>query len=275
MGTVFLGELVHEIHPLLAVSLVYFGAGILFIVTGLLQRSKPQLQDFIKYKKEFISYTIVRTLGASCLSYSLIYTASAKVVFFTKIEPYLVMFWMWLLYKQVPSGKNVTLLAIHIFGAIILSVGNFEHIGGEQWGDLLVVAAMALFSYSYPVGKVLSREINMIWLSGIFNCIAGILLYTAYCIAEGALAGIPRFTFTHFFVTSFIGLYLGIGLWLYTIKTLEPWIASSLRTLGPLVAAPIAWCMREEKLTTVQIVGALVVIVTSALISRQHKPIKA
>lgn len=80
-------------------------------------------------------------------------TTSSKVVFFAKIEPYLVMFWMSLMHKQKPNSKNVLLLLIHITGVLFLSMGDFKPIGREQYGDLLMLGALISRQHRPAVNK--------------------------------------------------------------------------------------------------------------------------
>jgi drug/metabolite transporter (DMT)-like permease len=272
VGLIYAGELVHQAPPLLAVGMSYLLAGVLFVITDVVRKEKINFVAIYRYRKELLAYTLSRAFGAGLLAYALFLTTSAKVVFFAKIEPYLVMFWMWMMHKEKPNSKNILLLFVHITGAVFLSMGDFKPIGHEQYGDLLMLGAITCFSFSYPIVKNLSKEVDPISISAIANVSSALFLYLAYCGYHGGFVAIPYINPYYGFMQGAVGLYIGIGLWLYTVKSLEPWIASSLRTLGPIVAAPVAWIVFDQKLTLTQIAGAAVVIVTSALISRQHRP---
>ncbi len=54
----------------------------------------------------------------------LAYTTGVEAVFLTKMEPYLVIFWSWVLDHKRPSGNHLALLLVHVFGAILLAVGD-------------------------------------------------------------------------------------------------------------------------------------------------------
>ncbi len=62
-----------------------------------------------------------------------------------------------------------------------------------------------------------------------------------------------------------------ISLLYASLDGIEGWLSSALRATGPLVAAPIAFIFFGESLGPVQMFGALIVLLTSALISKQEK----
>jgi drug/metabolite transporter (DMT)-like permease len=74
-----------------------------------------------------------------------------------------------------------------------------------------------------------------------------------------------------FYMVAIVLLYASLG-------GIEGWLSSALRATGPLVAAPVAFLFFGESLTGLQLVGAGIVLVTSALISkdkRRGKPVIA
>jgi drug/metabolite transporter (DMT)-like permease len=56
---------------------------------------------------------------------------------------------------------------------------------------------------------------------------------------------------------------LSSGLWFFSLKEVPAWLASALRCVGPVIAAPIAWIVFDQRLTTLQMFGALTVVGTS------------
>lgn len=62
---------------------------------------------------------------------------------------------------------------------------------------------------------------------------------------------------------------LAISFLYASLDGIEGWLSSALRATGPVVATPIAFLFFGETLSPTQLVGALVVVVTSALISRR------
>jgi drug/metabolite transporter (DMT)-like permease len=55
------------------------------------------------------------------------------------------------------------------------------------------------------------------------------------------------------------------------LSGIESWLSSALRAVGPLVAVPVAWIFFDERLDEVQLLGAAIVLLTSAMISRVEK----
>jgi drug/metabolite transporter (DMT)-like permease len=56
---------------------------------------------------------------------------------------------------------------------------------------------------------------------------------------------------------------LSTALWFFSLKEVPAWLASALRCVGPVIAAPIAWLFFNQGLTLLQTCGALVVVATS------------
>ena len=63
---------------------------------------------------------------------------------------------------------------------------------------------------------------------------------------------------------------LGLTLWFASLKSVKGWMVSALRSVGPIVGAPLAFIIFGVPLTIVQIIGAGIVTATSALIAREH-----
>ena len=60
------------------------------------------------------------------------------------------------------------------------------------------------------------------------------------------------------------------ALWYASLKTVQGWMVSALRALGPLLAAPVAFFLFGETLEPMQLVGAAIVLLTSLLMAREH-----
>ena len=74
------------------------------------------------------------------------------------------------------------------------------------------------------------------------------------------------------YLLSYVVLFnvIGLTLWYFSLKTVRPWIVSALRSIGPLAGAPIAFLLFGEILSTVQILGAFIVLASSSAIIYEH-----
>ena len=256
-------------------TFLFFNAFFGFLTLLALPGLKKEKLDFNKIKnnkRDLFSLISTRYIIADIiLVLGLSQTEAIKAIFFTKAEPYFVLFWHWLINHEKIKSSHLSLLAIHIFGAILLSTGGiFTGVGAPQIGDFAVITAMGFYSFSYFPASKLVRTIgpqasNMI---GLFS--AAIIFLPIFIIFSGS----------HIFKFSEGWLYLiiqavlltsaSLTLWFASLKSVKEWMVSALRAVGPLIGAPFAFFFFGETLSSVQIVGAGLVLTTSFLIAREH-----
>lgn len=216
--------------------------------------------------------TLLRPLlGQLILVYGLSLTTGIKAIFFTKSEPYFVLFWHWLLKREKVKPKYLILLLFHIVGAVILSTGGKFILNKPQVGDLLIILAIGFFSLSYSYGKILANNIGPQASNAITLGIAGIFLLPLTLIFN-------PFPFPSQHPTGWLYLLIwvllfnviGLTFWFSSLKSVAPWIVSALRSIGPLVGAPVAYFVFGESLSFLQTLGGAIVLFTSFLIAREH-----
>ena len=61
-----------------------------------------------------------------------------------------------------------------------------------------------------------------------------------------------------------------LSFWYISLKHLDSWVVSSLRAMGPVIAAPYAYFVFNQSLSLFQIIGAVLVLLTSGLIVVAH-----
>ena len=59
-------------------------------------------------------------------------------------------------------------------------------------------------------------------------------------------------------------------MWLASLKSVKGWIVSALRAIGPIAGVPVAWLLFGEILTPIQILGGIIVLITSVVIAKEH-----
>ena len=272
ISTVFQAQAIKLLSPLTVSSIGAISGSLILFSVLFLRKGKINFEKLKIHRKEIVIMVILRSLlGQLLLAYGLSMTSGIKAIFFTKTEPYFVLFWHWLLKKEKVKPKYLVFLFFHIFGAIILSTeGNFI-LNKPQVGDLLIVLAVGLFSLSYSYGKVLTKNVGALTSNAITLGIAGLILFPFIFQAKPLLQ--PELHLTGWFYLSIsVVLFnvIGLTLWFSSLKTVPAWIVSSLRALGPLLGAPIAFLIFGETLSTLQIVGGVIVLSTSFLIAREH-----
>ena len=129
---------------------------------------------------------------------------------------------------------------------------------------------MAFFASSYNYGKRLSYNVGPISSNAISMIIASVILLPLLIVFTkpetfGSLMGWK-------YLLAYVILFNVISLtfWYASLKTVKGWIVSSLRYVGPILGAPVAYFLLEETLSPTQIFGAAIIIVTSFMIIREH-----
>lgn len=248
------------------------GSIILFVFSKLL-REKINFQKLKASRKDIFSVFLLRSLlGELFLTFGLSQTNAVKAIFLTKIEPYFVLILAWIFLKEKVKPKHLILLLIHLIGAIILSTdGNFNLIGNTQIGDLFIIIAMAFFASSYYYGKRLTHNVGPIYSNALTMGLASLILLPFMIIFY-------PFTKLNFQPQGWIYLFiyvilfnvLSLTFWYASLKTVKGWIVSSLRYVGPILGAPVAYFLFGETLSLTQIFGAAIIIITSFLIIKEH-----
>jgi drug/metabolite transporter (DMT)-like permease len=193
------------------------------------------------------------------------------------MEPYLVIFWVWILDGKRPSRKHLMLLVVHIFGAILLSAGGdiekslIAPVNG-QLGDLLIAIAVVTAALSYRYAPQVTKTLTPMQTSTVAETIGGLItLPVALWLCPIEFGPAQQVGWFYIGVHSVLFYVLAITFLYASLSGIESWLSSALRAVGPLVAVPIAWIFFDERLTSLQMVGAGIVLLTSALISRKEK----
>ncbi|HLC45310.1 MAG TPA: DMT family transporter [archaeon] len=224
--------------------------------------------------RDFTFLVVLRCIiGMSLFAYGLGLTDAIKAIFFTKVEPYFVLAWSWLLRGEKIKASHAFLLLVHISGAVLLSTGgNLAGLGKSQAGDFLIIAAMGMLSLSYLPAKKLSIELGAKATNALTQVVGGLaLLPLAVLFAPPAKVLALEVTGWVFLaIHSVLYNLVSQTLWYASLKTVQGWMVSALRALGPLLAAPVAFFLFGETLEPMQLVGAAIVLLTSLLMAREH-----
>lgn len=272
IATIFSAQATKELSPLIVTSVGGLAGSLILFSILILRKSKIDYELAKKKYREILTLTILRPLlGALVLAIGLSLTTGIKAIFFTKTEPYFVLFWYWILKKEKVKTGYLILLAIHIIGAVILSTGGNFAVNKPQIGDFLIVLAMGLFSLSYFYSKNLSHTIGAQLSNAITLGLAGIVLIPfAFFIKPVIYSNFQTIGWLHLLIYVLLFNVIGLTLWFSSLKTVPGWMVSALRALGPMLGAPIAYLFFKETLSALQIFGGIVVLATSFLIVREH-----
>lgn len=274
VATLFKVQGVHHLPPLLAASVGVLFAGALTFVVLVVTRKVPTWVSLKQVGKPLLQLSFCRSFFSNIIfTTGLLHTTGVEAVFLTKMEPYLVIFWAWILDKHRPSGNHLALLVVHVAGAILLSAGSSTQAHGVSWfGDLLVVCAVVTAALSYRFAPKVTKVLNPLQTACVSETIGGLAslpIALALCPIELGPQQIEGWLFIA--AHSILFYIFSIALLYASLNGIEGWLSSALRATGPVLATPIALIFFGETLTPVQLFGAATVLVTSALISKDKK----
>lgn len=278
VATLFKVQGVHYLHPVLAASVGVLFAGLITLVYLILRKQLPTRADLKRVYKPLLKLAFCRSVISNLIfTIGLTMSSGVEAVFLTKMEPYLVIFWVWLLDGKRPSGNHLMLLVVHITGAVMLAIGDKGLNGEVSWyGDLVIVSGVVTAALSYRFAPQVTKVLTPLQTASFAEIIGGVVTLP-FALLFCPIAFEPEQQLGWYYVGIHAVLFyiFAISLLYASLDGIEGWLSSALRATGPLVAAPIALIFFGETLGGVQIVGAAVVLLTSALISKRDKPAKA
>jgi len=271
IATVFKSGAAKTLSPITVVVIGGFlGSFLLFLIAKLLKEKVTfhKIKIHLRSLSAFILLRII--LGELFFTYGLSQTDVIKAIFFTKIEPYFVLLIGVLFLREKIKMRYLVLLTIHLTGAIMLSTGgSIGHVSKAQIGDLFIIIAMVLFASSYNYGKKLAHSMGSVTSNAIAMVIGSFILLPFM-----AFLSPPELSWNigWFYLLLYVILFnvIALTLWFASLRSVRGWIVSSLRYIGPVLGAPVAYFLFGETLSIVQIFGAGVILFTSFLIVREH-----
>lgn len=273
ISTIFKAGAAKSLTPLIVIGIGgILGSALLFLLAKIL-KEKNILKKIKNNWKVLMLVILLRNLmGEFFFTVGLSQTTAIKAIFFTKIEPYFVLIFSWLLLKEKIRSKYLLLLAIHLMGAVALSTGGkFNLFTKAHIGDLFIIISMALFALSYNAGKKMAHNIGSISGNAVSLGIASIIVLPLVLMFS-PLQELTNQTSGWIYLFTYVILFnvISLTLWYASLKSVRGWVVSSLRYIGPVLGAPFAYLLFKETLNATQIIGAIIIIITSFLIAREH-----
>jgi drug/metabolite transporter (DMT)-like permease len=238
----------------------------------------PTLTELRPHQRTILIVALGRDVISTLLCQAaLLYTASNKVMFLTKIEPYLVLLFGIVLHRTRLTMLSGALLSLHLIGALLLSFGDTGRtLRLDQIGDFLLLAGVIVNSCCYERSSQMARQFGALRSSLISQAVAlPFLAILAFSIGNNIFNLAPadfEIAVYNIFLTVILFSVIAITTWFYALRELPSWLVSALRSLGPVIAAPIAWIYYEQTLSQMQIIGAVFIIATSLALMLEKRP---
>ena len=199
-------------------------------------------------------------------------TSIANATLIGALQPVLMLFIAPLLFRERSSARQILLAVIALGGIGTVLLGANQSSGASLHGDALALINLGLFTvYFVRMKQVRNKGIHSIALiAGVF-CIAAVtvspwVLLTSHDL--GAIHGTDWLSIVGMVLLS--GL-VGHGLMTWAQRHVDITLASLLMLGGPVISAIGAWVVFSQRLSAVQIVGALVVLAALGAIVLEHR----
>jgi len=188
-------------------------------------------------------------------------TSIANATLIGALQPVLMLFIAPLLFGERSSARQILLAVIALGGISTVVLGAKQSSGASLQGDALALINLGLFTtYFVRMKQVRNKGIHSIALiAGVF-CVAAVTVTPWVLLTSrdlGALHGTDWLSIVGMVLLS--GL-IGHGLMTWAQRHVDITLASLLMLGGPVISAIGAWVVFSQRLSAVQIAGALVVL---------------
>jgi drug/metabolite transporter (DMT)-like permease len=183
-----------------------------------------------------------------------------------------------ILYKSFPSKKFI-ILSLICFVGLLLSLGIFEYGEDESnslIGMFLIFVGTAMAALYVVLSSRLANTANPIYIvaiqqtAGLFlACIT--VLFAWNSISRGMVIPVNLTTWLIIVISGLVQFALGFTLYIYALQSLSANSAGTFLNLTPVFGIACAFLVLGERMSYVQVAGAMLVILTVTLINRESK----
>lgn len=182
------------------------------------------------------------------------------------IQPLLVVFFSWVILNEKPSKLSILAAIAGFVGVGLLVLDPSAHL--DLVGFMAAIAGAVTMGLGTVLVKRWKRPVSLLVFTAWQLAVGGVLLLPIALAIEGPI--------THFSTTNLLGfIYLGLVctglayvLWFRGIDRLKASSVSSLGLITPVVATLIGFILLHQTLTSIQIVG-ITIVMLSVLLGQQ------
>lgn len=189
------------------------------------------------------------------------------------LQPFIVAFWGWVVLKERVTSRLLLMAGLGVVGVgmMLLNPQAQTH----AWGMLAAFGGAMLYGVGITLNKHWGRPVPLLTYTAWQLVVGGLMIVPIALLIEGPP---PAFTDSNWLGFGLIGLVnTGVAylFWFRGIERLKTSTMSFLILLSPVSATVLGWLLLDQRLSWLQMLGALVVlasIVLSQLPSRQPTP---
>ena len=272
--TLVMGTLIARMMHPLVFSFLVTGATFAALSIVLAATGKPfETRKLLTvHRKDFLQLLLTRGIvGGVLITFAFSLTIGIRAAFLPLVEPLFVTLVSVVAAKEHISAKKCVLLLALVFGGYLFVTSGAFIFDQLTLGDLLLVAAIAFFSLSYLPTSRLSKKAGPLSVIALMNGLSALFYGVVAVPFFGSLAALSLADYAFLGVFIFLGPLAGVLLWFSSLKTVKPWVTASMMTLQSIVGGLLAFFWLGQTLFGMQLVGALVMLVSVFFIAQENK----
>ncbi|XSG75648.1 EamA family transporter [Herpetosiphon llansteffanensis] len=179
------------------------------------------------------------------------------------LQPFIVAFWGWIVLKERVSSRLLLMAGLGVLGVGMMLISPQAQL--DIWGMLAAFGGAMLYGVGITLNKHWGRPVPLITYTAWQLVVGGLMIVPIALLIEGMP---PTFTPTNWLGFGLIGIInTGIAylFWFRGIERLPTTTMSFLILLSPVSATILGWLVLEQRLSWLQMLGALVVLASIVL----------
>jgi drug/metabolite transporter (DMT)-like permease len=257
---IFVKIILPDVGPLLIAGMRYFLA-FLVLSPFILRQKRPLVSIKPKLWGQLALIGVsAYAIGNGALFWALQYLDATTVSFMMSVSPLLILFAGMVILREFPSRLQVGGVVISLIGGALFFSPGFA--SEEPLGLAIVMIGLLGFTAFGIQGRSVarSREVSTLDLTGFPLALGGGLLLIIGLLVESR----PVLTLNGGFIIAWLAIVntaFAYFLYNHALKTITALEMNVLLNLSPLGTALLAWPILGETLSSIQILGVLIVIV--------------
>ncbi|ARD47414.1 DMT family transporter [Sporosarcina sp. P33] len=205
---------------------------------------------------------------------SLNYTSVASSTVLVTLQPIFALAGTALFFKEIITGKMLTAVFIALSGSCIISWGDFQVSGAALFGDILALLGCAFVTAYLLIGQNVRKRVSLVTYTFLVYSVSSIALFFYVVSIQQPFFGYPASDWGWFLALAILPNLLGHTLFNWAVKWVSTNVVSIATLFEPIFASIAAYFILHEKITTLQTIGAIVVLTGVLLFIADVKRLK-
>ncbi|MBM7846700.1 EamA family transporter [Herpetosiphon giganteus] len=174
------------------------------------------------------------------------------------LQPFIVAFWGWIVLKERVTSRLLLMAGLGVLGVAMMLISPQAQL--DAWGMLAAFGGAMLYGVGITLNKHWGRPVPLMTYTAWQLVVGGLMIVPIALLIEGMP---PAFTPTNWLGFGLIGIVnTGIAylFWFRGIERLPTTTMSFLILLSPVSATILGWLVLDQRLSLLQMLGALVVL---------------